>query len=130
MHHGLVRNQPPWEVLRYADVLAARVREWMPAMHYGGRTATQPEEDGHRYLRPKPTVGIRKWYGCPNYNIGVDQCIRVVSNYYLVKALRSTPDGFLMRRCTVSKLRREFFSSRTMAPWLTTSTCILQWRTT
>jgi len=25
--HGLVRNQPPWEVLRYADVLAARVRE-------------------------------------------------------------------------------------------------------
>ena len=64
----------------------------MPAMHYGARTAARPEEDAHRYLRPKPTV-VSEWYGCPNYNIEVDQCNRVVSNYYLVKALRSTPDA-------------------------------------
>lgn len=35
--HGLVRNQIPLEGLRYADVLAARVCEWMPAMHYGAQ---------------------------------------------------------------------------------------------
>ena len=35
--HGLVRNQIPFEGLRDAHVLAARVHEWMPATHYGAQ---------------------------------------------------------------------------------------------
>ena len=79
----------PFGGSRYADVFGVRVREWMPAMHYGAQA--QASTPPHRYLHPKPTVvsekrSIRSVVQ-PNLLERISAAQWSLTNYYLVKGV-------------------------------------------
>lgn len=86
---GLVRNQIVLGGSRYADVFAVRVREWMPAMRYGGQGHHSGRCVGISALNLRVVSG-----GLSTKLVGADPKCSVrqwsLANYYLVKAPRST----------------------------------------